>query len=143
MWKTENVDISNNVIDFNPANVTDCNQTDWPDCGAGGVFSEYGSPPDNGPGWVVPTDITFFQHNFWSDNTYNGPSTFFAWNQGSEDNPVTWADWTGSVSSSDKCESPGEQQSGSCTGPFGQDAWKYLQQRTSLYEPVANSSNRR
>ena len=31
MWKTENVDISNNVIDFNPANVTDCNQTDWPD----------------------------------------------------------------------------------------------------------------
>ncbi len=122
MWKTENVDISNNVIDFNPANVTDCNQTDWPDCGAGGVFSEYGSPPDNGPGWVVPTDITFFQHNSWSDNTYNGPSTFFAWNQGSEDNPVTWADWTGSVSSSDKCESPGEQQSGSCTGPFGQDA---------------------
>jgi hypothetical protein len=58
----------------------------------------------------------------WSDNTYNGPSTIFAWNQGNGDNPVSWADWTGHVSRGDECLSAQEQQSGYCTGPFGQDS---------------------
>ncbi len=122
VWKTENVTVSNNIIDFNPANIMHCNTTDWPDCGAGGVFSEYGSPPNKVPGWVVPTDITFFQNNTWSDNTYNGPSTFWVWNQGSGDNPIGWKNWTGNVSTGDKCNSSGEHQSGYCTGPFGKDA---------------------
>jgi len=121
-WQTENVSITNNVIDFNPANVMDCNQTDWPDCGASGMFSEYGSPPDKVPGWVVPSQLTFFRNDTWADNTYNGPSTFYAWNQGNGGNPVSWTDWTGSVSGGDKCSSSGEQQGGYCTGPFGQDA---------------------
>jgi Right handed beta helix region len=120
-WKTENVSITQNTIDFNPADIMDCNSTAWPDCGAGGIFSEYGGPSGPG-GWVVATELTFFQHDVWSDNIYNGPSPFFAWNQGNGDNPVSWADWTGNVAHGDKCSSSGERKSGYCTGPFGQDA---------------------
>lgn len=122
LWKTENVSITHNVIVFNPTNIPHCDHSDWPACGAGGIFSEYGSPPNHVPGWVIPTQLTFFQNDSWSDNTYKGPSAFYAWNQGNGDNPVSWADWTGSVSSGDKCNSVGEHSSGYCTGPFGQDA---------------------
>lgn len=122
LWKTENVSVTHNVIDFNPAAIPHCNHNDWPACGAGGIFSQYGSPPGNKPGWVVPTQLTFFQHNSWSGNTYNGPSTFYAWNQGNGDNPVSWTAWTGSVSHGNKCSSPGDRSSGYCAGPFGQDA---------------------
>jgi Right handed beta helix region len=122
LWRTENVSITHNTIDFNPSNIPNCNTTAWPACGAGGIFSEYGSPPNQMPGWVIPTQITFFQGNVWSHNVYNGPSTFWAWNQGNGDNPVSWANWTGDVSQGDKCSSVGEQHSGYCTGPFQQDA---------------------
>ena len=122
MWRTENVRITRNTIDFNPAAIMDCTKAAWPDCGAGGIFSEYGSPPNSGPEWVVPTQLTFYQNDIWSDNVYNGPSIFLAWNQGNGDNPVSWAEWTGSVSKGSKCSSQGERQSGYCTGPFGQDA---------------------
>jgi hypothetical protein len=122
LWKTENVSVTHNVIDFNPAAIPHCNHSDWPACGAGGIFSQYGSPPGNKPGWVVPTELTFFQNNSWSDNIYNGPSTFYAWNQGNGENPVGWAAWTGSVSRGDRCSSSGERLSGYCTGPFGRDA---------------------
>jgi Right handed beta helix region len=122
LWKTENVSVTANTIDFNPAQIMHCNRIAWPACGANGIFSEYGSPPNKGPGWVVPTQLTFFQNNTWSDNVYNGPSTFFAWNQGNGDNPVNWSDWTGHAAQGDKCGSPGTRQSGYCTGPFGQDA---------------------
>jgi hypothetical protein len=121
LWHTANVSITGNTIDFNPANIPDCNQTDWSDCGANGIFSEYGAPPGNQPSWAVATQLTFFSGNEWADNTYNGPSTFFAWNQG-QAGPVSWADWTGSVSAGDQCTSSQEQQSGYCAGPFGQDA---------------------
>ena len=121
MWETANVNITRNTIDFIPAQIMGC-QTAWPDCGAGGIFSEYGSPPNDEPGWVIPTQLTFFQNDTWSGNFYNGPSSFFAWNQGNGDNPISWADWTGSASNGDKCGSPDGQQSGACTGPFGQDA---------------------
>lgn len=121
IWKTENVSVSVNTIDFNPADIKDCNQAMWPDCGANGIFSEYGSPPNKEPGWVIPTQLTFYQHNTWSDNVYNGPSNFWAWNQGNGDNPVSWADWTERASLGDKCGSPDNKQSGYCAGPFGQD----------------------
>ncbi len=121
MWKTENVKITQNTIDFSPADIMDCNHTAWPDCGAGGIFSEYGGFAGPG-GWVIATELTFFQNDVWSDNVYNGPSTFFAWNQGNGDNPVSWADWTANVSGGDKCSSSGERQGGYCIGPFGQDA---------------------
>jgi hypothetical protein len=122
LWRTENVLVAHNFIDFNPADIKDCNKTDWPACGAGGVFSNSGSPPDKVKWWVVSTDLTFFQGNTWSDNVYNGPSTFYAWTQGNGGNPVSWAQWTGALSRGDKCSSPGSRSSSSCTGPFGQDA---------------------
>ncbi|HEX6522227.1 MAG TPA: right-handed parallel beta-helix repeat-containing protein [Streptosporangiaceae bacterium] len=121
MWRTENVNVTDNTIDFNPSHVMDCNEADWPACGAGGIFSEYGGTRA-APGWATATDLTFFQGNHWSGNTYNGPSRFWAWNQGSGDNPVSWTQWTGNVSVGDKCSSSGERQSGYCNGPFGQDA---------------------
>jgi hypothetical protein len=121
-WKTENVRITRNTIDFNPTAIMNCTKAAWPDCGAGGIFSEYSSPPDSEPGWAIPTQLTFFQNDIWSGNLYKGPSMFFAWNQGNGDNPVSWAKWTGSLSEGRKCTSTGERQSGYCTGPFGQDA---------------------
>ncbi len=130
-WETENVAVNHNVIDFNPAQIEDCNQSDWPACGAGGVSSDYGSPPDDEPGWVVPTQITFFRHNSFADNSYHGPSIFWAWNQG---NQVTWTDWTGSIAGGDRCSAPSERQSGSCAGPFGQDTG-------STYDPAPPTKN--
>jgi hypothetical protein len=121
VWRTANVSVTGNIIDFNPASIPHCNQSDWKDCGSGGIFSEYGAA-NKAPGWVVPTQLTFFQNDVWADNTYHGPSTFFVWNQGNGANPVSWADWTGSVARGDKCGSPSEQHGGYCTGPFGQDA---------------------
>jgi hypothetical protein len=122
LWRTSNVSITGNTIDFDPAHITDCTRAAWPACGAGGIFSEYGSPPNKVPGWVVATQLTFFQDNTWSHNVYNGPSTFFAWNQGNGDNPVSWASWTGDVTHGNKCSAAAERQSGYCAGPFGQDA---------------------
>jgi Right handed beta helix region len=131
LWKTENVSIAHNVLDFNPANIPYCNRTNWPACGANGIFSQYGSaPPYDTP--LTLTQLVFFQNNSWSDNTYNGPSTFYVWNQGNGDNPVSWGAWTGSMSGGDKCSSPSEHKSGYCDGPFGQDAG-------SRYNPAPSS----
>jgi parallel beta-helix repeat protein len=124
MWHTSNVKITKNTVNFNPAQIPHCTKSAWLDCGAGGIFSEYcSSAPYNQPGgWVIPSQLTFFAGNSWSGNTYHGPSTFYAWNQGNNDNPVSWDKWTGALSKGDKCSSAGERQSGACTGPFGQDA---------------------
>jgi hypothetical protein len=121
-WQTANVSVTRNVIDFNPAHIPNCNLGAWPACGAGGIFSEYGSPSGHVPDWAVPTQLTFFRNNHWANNIYNGPSTFYAWSQGNGDNPVSWADWSGSTAMGTKCGSPSERRSGYCTGPFGQDA---------------------
>jgi hypothetical protein len=145
LWKTENVSVTSNTINFTPANLTlngsgVCNSTDWSDCGANGVFSEYGSPPNKQPGWVIPTAITFHQGNSWSSNTYNGPSTFYAWNQGNGDNPVSWANWTGATSGGDECSSSGEQTSGACTGPFGQDSGSTFNGSGTSSAPAVSTS---
>ena len=121
LWKTENVSVTRNIIDFNRASIMHCVRTTWPACGANGIFSEYGSPPNKEPGWIVPTELTFWQNNKWSDNLYNGPSMFYGWNQGNGDNPVSWADWSGNTTNGDKCGSAEERQSGYCAGPFGED----------------------
>lgn len=124
LWRTENVHITGNTISFNPAGVPHCNKTEWPDCGAGGIFSDYSSTATykSPGGWAIPTQLTFFQNDVWSYNTYRGPSTFYAWNQGNGDNPVGWPAWKGNVADGDKCSSQQEHSSGYCTGPFGQDA---------------------
>ena len=136
-WWSANVSVSRNAIYFNPAAITHCSQRDWPACGAGGMFAEYGvAPPYNQPaGWAVLSQVTFFSHNAWSGNAYHGPSTFYAWNQG---NQVGWADWTGVVSKGDKCSTLGERQSGQCRGPFGQDSGSiYRSQAGSAPSPSA------
>jgi len=124
LWKTENVSVTSNTVYFNPADITGCGQATWPDCGAGGMFSEYGisAPYDSPGGWVIASQLTFFQGNAWAGNVYYGPSAFYAWNQGNGDNPVSWSAWTGHISGGDKCGSAGEHQSGACSGPFGQDS---------------------
>jgi parallel beta-helix repeat protein len=122
-WKTANVAVTDNTIRYQPSKIKDCNSTDWPDCGAGGIFADYASlaPYALQGGWVVPSSLTFHQNDLWADNTYEGPSPFFAWNQGNGENPVSWAAWTGALSAGDECESESERQSGFCVGPFGQD----------------------
>jgi hypothetical protein len=120
MWWSSNVTVSQNTVYFDPAQIADCNKADWPDCGAGGLFAEYGiaAPYDQPRGWPVLSQLTFFSGDTWSDNTYYGPSTFYAWNQG---NSVGWSEWTGPVAKGDKCSSSDERNSGTCAGPFGQD----------------------
>jgi hypothetical protein len=124
MWWTSNVRVTGNTVYFDPAKIAHCTKAAWPDCGAGGIFAEYGvAAPYNRPGgWAVLSQVTFFKNNTWSGNTYHGPSTFYAWNQGNNDNPVSWAEWTGDIAKGDKCSSADTRQSGACTGPFGQDA---------------------
>jgi hypothetical protein len=132
LWRTENVHITRNTIDFNPADIPHCTKAEWPDCGAGGIFSDYSSTATykSPGGWIIPTQLTFFQNDVWSYNIYRGPSTFYAWNQGNGDNPVSWPDWKGNVTGGDKCSSRQERSSGYCRGPFGQDAH-------STYDPAA------
>lgn len=117
-WRAVNVLVSNNTIAFDPAQITDCTQAAWPACGANGLFSEYGSPSSDKPGWVVGTELTFLQGDIWKDNTYQGPSVFYAWNQG---NQISWSEWSGDVASGNKCSSAADRQGGGCSGPFGQD----------------------
>ena len=119
MWETQNVTVTRNLIDFDPSNIFGCTAHAWPACGANGVFSQFGGPNAQAGGADIPTQITFFQNNRWSENVYRGPSTFYAWNQG---NSVSWAEWTGSVDAGDRCTSARVRRSGSCLGPFGQDA---------------------
>lgn len=121
-WRTENVAITANTIDFNPTQIPHCVAATWPDCGAGGIFSQYAASNAEAPPWTIPTQLTFFQHNVWSDNTYNGPTRLYVWNQGNGDNPIAWSQWTAAASKRDKCSSAQERQSGYCAGPLGQDA---------------------
>jgi hypothetical protein len=140
MWQTQNVSITRNEIAFDPNHIAGCNDAAWPACGANGMFSQYGGPNADATGSDVPTQITFFQNNRWSDNVYRGPSTFYAWNQGNVHNPVSWADWTGPTSKGEGCAAPGERQSGGCTGPFGQDARSvYLPRATAATAPPRTS----
>ena len=122
MWETQNVTVSLNRIDFDPAHILGCTREAWPACGANGIFSQYGGPNDSAEGSDVPTQVTFFQNNRWSHNVYNGPSTFYAWNQGNPENPVTWAQWTAPVNGATPCTAQAQRSSGNCSGPFGQDA---------------------
>jgi parallel beta-helix repeat protein len=116
-WKTQNVRVSGNTFDFTPGHIgSACTVANT--CGFNSVFSDYGdSNPTAFAKFGVPNVIAFDQGNRFIDNTYSGPWSFWAWNQG---NQVTWAQWTAPVT--DKCLTSGEQTSGMCTSGFGQDA---------------------
>lgn len=93
-WKTQNVEVHNNVFSLNPANVTSCDHTNGHMCGYNGVFSQYGgpaqSPGDPYLGTFVENDITFHQHNQFSNNAYRGYWCFDPLEQGNSDTFSTW-----------------------------------------------------
>jgi hypothetical protein len=93
-WKTQNVLVTHNFFDFNPANIgAAC--TVQNECGLQGLFSEYGTYPSWSPyqGDVVSTHITLDQNNHFTANVYHGPWNFMLRNQGSI---VSWEQWQAS-----------------------------------------------
>jgi hypothetical protein len=90
-WKTQNVEVSHNEFDFDPASLgPKCTLAN--ECGFQGVFSEYGTFPSWSPYKAnsVENHITFDQNNHFSQNSYTGPWRFMAQSQG---NVVTWGTW--------------------------------------------------
>jgi hypothetical protein len=89
-WRTQNVRVTHNVFELTQSKVPGC-ELATNSCGQNALFSEYGS---NAPyeGWVVPLTISDHQDDRFADNTYEGPWSFVAFNQGDR---VTWAQWTG------------------------------------------------
>ena len=114
-WKTQNVMVTDNVESFNPTSVaSSCTVANM--CGFTALFSNYGTSIYGSSRTVA---ITFQQNNHFTDNSYRGPWSFFAWSQSNLDNPVTYAQWTAAVT--DSCDQPGELSSGTCNSGFGQD----------------------
>ncbi len=88
-WKTQNVTVSDNDFNFNPADIGKaCTAANY--CGFNGLFSEYGSTTPY-TGWIVPLNISDHQNNIFTANTYAGPWRFDGLNQG---DVVTWKQWT-------------------------------------------------
>lgn len=99
-WKTQRVDIHNNVFRFSPSAVG-C--TDGL-CGRMALLSNYGTFPDWSPykGDVVQNNITFKQSNSWHGNSYSGPWTFMPFDTG---NILTAAQWQAGPYGQDACSS--------------------------------------
>jgi hypothetical protein len=141
-WRTQNVQVTNNVESLTVASVPNCNQS-TNDCGFNGVFSEYASytpyltaaSPNtcdnqgtisackvavpNSP-WAIPQLITADQGNVFSNNTYCGPWEFMGGDQG---NAITFANWQkGSTDTSDgsglivPAQDAGSTSATSCSG---------------------------
>ena len=88
-WKTQNVLVSGNEFNLNPANVgSNCTKANY--CGFSGLFSEYGSVAPY-KAWVVLENISNHQNNVFKNNTYNGPWNFVGFSQG---DVLTWSQWT-------------------------------------------------
>jgi hypothetical protein len=106
-WKTQNVTVSGNVFNFNPADIgSDCTVANY--CGFNGLFSEVGVTVPY-TGWIVPLNISDHQDNVFTGNTYNGPWNFDGFNQG---DVISWSQWTSGF----------EDQNGSSDFFDGQDA---------------------
>lgn len=89
-WKTQNVSVSGNFFQFDPAHIRDCSAS--VSCGLQGLFSDWGTYPKWSPymGPVVEKAITFHQNDVFSDNTYVGPWEFMAHDQS---RVLTFAQW--------------------------------------------------
>jgi parallel beta-helix repeat protein len=88
-WKTQNVVVTNNEFDFDPAALgPQCTVANA--CGFNGLFSQYGSTVPY-QAWVVPLDISNLQNNVFQNNTYRGPWNFTAFSG----ETVGWTQWTG------------------------------------------------
>jgi hypothetical protein len=93
-WKTQNVLVDHNVFDFVPTDIgPKCAVAN--DCGFQGIFSEWGTYPSWSPylDQTVEKHITFSQHNVFRSNTYHGPWSFMALQQG---DMVSWRQWRSS-----------------------------------------------
>jgi parallel beta-helix repeat protein len=114
-WKTQNVLVTKNVESFSPGSVaTNCTVANL--CGFTALFSNYGTSIYGSSRTVA---VTFQQNNQFTNNTYMGSWSFFAWSQSNLDNPVSYAQWTSPVT--DRCDQSGELSSGTCNSGFGQD----------------------
>jgi Right handed beta helix region len=91
-WKVQNVVVTNNTLNFNPAAVGRSCQQSKDTCGFNGLFSEYGSDPPWSPylGNLVPDNLTYHQNNHFQSNRYHGPWQFMIWEQGTT---VSWNGW--------------------------------------------------
>lgn len=90
-WKSQNVQVSNNVFNFTPTNIgSACTPSNG--CGLQGLFSNYGTDPSWSPfkGDLVEQAITFSQANVFSNNTYVGPWQFMAHDQSVILTPAQW-----------------------------------------------------
>jgi len=87
-WKTQNVNVSGNVFEFNPADIgSSCTAGSY--CGTNALFSNFGSfTPYTGS--FVPNNITYNQNNHFSNNTYVGPWKWDTFNQGEIVDRATW-----------------------------------------------------
>lgn len=93
-WKTQNVLVDHNVFDFAPTDIgPTC--TAAKDCGFQGIFSQWGTYPSWSPymAQTVEKHITFSQHNVFRSNTYHGPWSFMALQQG---DMISWWQWRSS-----------------------------------------------
>ncbi len=87
-WKTQRLDIHDNVFRFAP-DVVGCSNGF---AGRMAILSNWGTTPDWSPymARVVQEAITFKQQNVWHDNTYDGPWTFVVLEAGSGVKHVEW-----------------------------------------------------
>lgn len=93
-WKTQNVRVSRNYFDFDPAKIgPDCIPGKY--CGFNGIFSQWGSQPSWSPyqDGVIEDHIMFAQNNHFEANSYQGPWQFMVREQG---DAVSWTTWRGS-----------------------------------------------
>jgi hypothetical protein len=129
-WKPMNVQVSNNVLSFNPTAIdallapgtAQCSLANF--CGlsglyafnAGGTLQPSGCSTSGNPAFSCGTsdsvNVSYNWGNSFRDNTYYGPWEFWAFNQGDLDN---WPTWTGTLS---RCS----QAQYACPTGFGQDA---------------------
>jgi hypothetical protein len=99
----------------------DCNRTARSACGVGGIFSEYGSPPDHAPGWIVSTRLTFFQKRLVGQRLqWHVDLLRLEPGQRRQPGQLDQVDRLGDQR--DECSSAQERKSGFCAGLFGRDA---------------------
>ena len=88
-WRTMNVNVTHNTFSFTRSGVGNgCSASDG--CGFNALFSIYGSTAPY-KAWIVPKNISDHQNNHFADNSYSGPWSFMAVNQGVV---VSQAKWT-------------------------------------------------
>ena len=96
-WKTQNVLVTDNLMDFSPADIgPQCTTADL--CGFSGLFSDAGISRTPYAGSYVENSITYHQGNVFTANTYCGPWAFDTFSLG---NTVSFATWQAAPSSQD------------------------------------------